>query len=99
MRLGACATHADLLRHPAVTTRLPVLAQALATLGSPLVRNMGTLGGNIATASPAGDALPPLYALEAQVEIASRGGVRRALLADCIAGPGKIKKGAATCSR
>ena len=89
LRLGACETHARLLRHPLVTARLPVLAQALAGLGSPLIRNMGTLGGNIATASPAGDALPPLLALDAEVEIASGTGTRRLLLAECIRGPGR----------
>ncbi len=88
LRLGATATHARLLAHPLVRERLPVLSRALAVLGSPLVRNMGTLGGNIATASPAGDTLPPLYALEATVELASRRGTRRLPLADFILGPG-----------
>jgi len=88
IRLGACETHARLLRHPLVRERLPVLAAALKVLGSPLIRNMGTLGGNIVTASPAGDTLAPLYALDAQVELVSRRGIRRALLADFIDGPG-----------
>jgi xanthine dehydrogenase FAD-binding subunit len=89
IRLGATATHARLLAHPLVRERLPVLAQALAALGSPLVRNMGTLGGNIVTASPAGDTLPPLYALDATVELASRQGTRRLPLADLVLGPGR----------
>lgn len=89
-RLGAGATHARLARHPLVRERLPVLAQALETLGSPLIRNMGTLGGNIVTASPAGDCLPPLYALDAQVELASRHGSRRLPLAELITGPGRV---------
>lgn len=91
VRLGACETHARLLRHPLLRSRLPVLASALATLGSPLVRNMGTLGGNIVTASPAGDTLPPLYALDAQVELASRQGTRLVPLAAFITGPGKTR--------
>ncbi|MHC1788682.1 FAD binding domain-containing protein [Solidesulfovibrio sp.] len=89
LRLGAGATHAALLAHPLVRRRLPVLAQALAGLGSPQIRNMGTLGGNIATASPAGDTLPPLYALEATVELASKAGRRELPLARCITGPGE----------
>jgi CO/xanthine dehydrogenase FAD-binding subunit len=89
VRLGATVTHARLLAHPLVRERLPALALALAVLGSPLVRNMGTLGGNIATASPAGDTLPPLYALDATVELASRQGTRRLPLADLVLGPGR----------
>lgn len=89
IRLGATVTHARLLAHPLVRERLPALARALAVLGSPLVRNMGTLGGNIATASPAGDTLPPLYALDATVELASRQGTRRLPLADLVLGPGR----------
>lgn len=90
VRLGAAATHAALARHPLVRERLPALARALSTLGSPLVRNMGTLGGNIVTASPAADTLPPLYALDAQVELASSGGLRRLPLAALILGPGRV---------
>lgn len=93
LRLGACETHARLLRHPLVAAGLPVLARALAVLGSPLVRNMGTIGGNIATASPAGDTLPPLYALDAAVELASRQGPRRVPLAGFILGPGRTALG------
>lgn len=89
-RLGAGATHAVLSRHSLVRGRLPVLARALDVLGSPLVRNMGTLGGNIVTASPAGDTLPPLLALDAVAEVASRAGVRRVPLAQLIVGPGRV---------
>jgi xanthine dehydrogenase FAD-binding subunit len=88
--LGAGATHARLLASPLVRNRLPVLAQALACLGSPPVRNMGTLGGNLVTASPAGDSLPPLYVLGAQVELLSPGGERRLPIADFIQGPGRV---------
>lgn len=91
LRLGACETHARLLRDPLVGSRLPGLGRALAVLGSPLVRNMGTLGGNIATASPAGDCLPPLYALDATVELASRRGIRRMPLDEFITGPGRTR--------
>jgi len=89
LRLGAGATHAALARHPLVRDRLPILATALSALGSPAIRNMGTLGGNIATASPAGDTLPPLLALNARVELASRGGIRSLPLAEFLLGPGR----------
>jgi len=94
LRIGATATHATMLDHPLVRQSLPVLTQALASLGSPLVRNMGTLGGNIVTASPAGDCLPPLVALDAVVELASRQGTRRMPLAELLVGPGRTALGA-----
>ena len=87
--LGAATTHAELLAHPLIRARLPVLAQALADLGSPPIRNMGTLGGNLCTASPAGDTLPPLLVLGAEVELASRAGTRRLPLASFLLGPGR----------
>ncbi|WP_243310036.1 FAD binding domain-containing protein [Fundidesulfovibrio agrisoli] len=87
--LGACETHASLLRHALVRERLPVLAGALQVLGSPLIRNMGTIGGNIVSASPAGDTLAPLYALDAQLELVSKWGARRVPLAGFIHGPGR----------
>ncbi|AGW14208.1 FAD binding domain-containing protein [Megalodesulfovibrio gigas] len=89
LRLGAMATHARLLGHPLIAARLPVLAQALAVLGAPAIRTMGTLGGNLVTASPAGDSLPPLLALNALVELASRSGVRQLPLAAFLLGPGR----------
>ncbi|MDQ1426666.1 MAG: hypothetical protein QOK39_142 [Acidimicrobiaceae bacterium] len=75
VRLGAAVTYTDLLQ-PAVAMHLPALAQAARTVGSPQIRNAGTIGGNLATASPAGDTLPVLSALEAIVEVAWAGGVR-----------------------
>ncbi|KHK03524.1 FAD binding domain-containing protein [Desulfovibrio sp. TomC] len=89
LRIGATATHACVLRHPLVRERLAVLAQALASLGSPLIRNMGTLGGNCVTASPAGDTLPPLCALDALVELVSRDGARRLPVSEFIVAPGR----------
>lgn len=88
--IGAAATHASILAHPLIREHLDVLRQAVATLGSPAIRAMGTLGGNICTASPAGDTLPPLYVLDAQVEIDAPSGTRRMPLSDFITGPGRI---------
>ena len=95
IRLGAAVTHTELLRHPLIVACLPVLAQALRTLGSPLIRNMGTIGGNICTASPAGDTLPPLYILQAEVELCSRDDVRILPIREFITGPGEtqLRKG------
>ena len=67
--------------------RLPGLAIASRTVGSLQIRNRGTVGGNLATASPAGDALPPLYTAGAVVELASTRGTRRVPVAELITGP------------
>ena len=67
--------------------RLPGLAMASRTVGSPQIRNRGTVAGNVGTASPAGDALPPLLAAGAEVELASLAGVRRLPLAEVCLGP------------
>lgn len=91
VRIGSCTTHAHLLESVIVREHLSILAQALEVLGSPLIRNMGTIGGNICTASPAGDTLPPLYALDAEVELRRKDGERRMAVRDFIAGPGQIR--------
>ena len=91
IRIGACTTHTALLSDSAVGAHLPVLTQAVRVLGSPLIRNMGTLGGNICTASPAGDTLPPLCVLKGSVELLSRDGARTLAIEDFIAGPGKTR--------
>jgi len=88
LRIGGLTTHARLLSDPLIEKYLPVLRKALKVLGSPLIRNLGTIGGNICTASPAGDTLPPLYALRAELELRSRNAVRRMPIEDFITGPG-----------
>lgn len=93
IRIGACATFAQMLESAVVREYLPILGQALEVLGSPPIRNMGTIGGNICTASPAGDTLPPLYALDAEVELRRHDGGRRMALKDFIVGPGQTRRG------
>jgi len=65
---------------------LPALAEASRTVGSPQIRNRGTIGGNLGTASPAGDALPPLAIEGAEVECVSVRGSRRLPLLDFVTG-------------
>lgn len=89
IRIGAAATHRQLLGSSLIQEELPVLSMAIKTLGSPLIRGMGTIGGNVCTASPAGDCLPPLYVLDAVVELHSRGAVRTMPIAAFISGPGE----------
>ena len=85
LRVGAGVTYTRIIEE--VGDRLPGLAMASRTVGSPQIRNRGTVGGNLGTASPAGDALPPLYASDAEVEIASVEGSRRVPVAEFIVGP------------
>jgi CO/xanthine dehydrogenase FAD-binding subunit len=85
LRLGAGVTFSRVIDE--IAGQLPGLAIASRTVGSPQIRNRGTLGGNLGTASPAGDALPPLVAADAEVELASAAGTRRLPIADFILGP------------
>ena len=75
VRLGAGLTYAEAMRAP-LAELLPALAEASRTVGSPQIRNRGTIGGNLGTASPAGDALPPLLVGDGEVEVASVRGER-----------------------
>lgn len=85
LRLGATATYEHLI--PALRHELPALALAARTIGSPQIRRRATIGGNLGTASPAGDAHPPLLAAGAQVEVASPAGTRLIAITDFFAGP------------
>ena len=85
---GRGVTYTTLLGRRAWPRLLPALAQAARTVGSPQIRNAGTIGGNLVTASPAGDTLPVLVALEATVELASaRHGARRLPVSEFLTGP------------
>lgn len=85
LQLGAAATYEQLTM--ALREDFPALAMAARTVGSPQIRHRGTIGGNLGTASPAGDALPPLLAAGAQVEAASVAGPRRIEITDFFTGP------------
>jgi CO/xanthine dehydrogenase FAD-binding subunit len=74
LRVGAGVPYATVIG--ALGDRLPGLAQAARTVGSPQIRNRGTVGGNLGAASPAGDSHPPLLAGDAVIEVESRRGIR-----------------------
>ena len=83
--LGAALTYTE-AGAGEVAAALPALAEAARTVGSPQIRNRGTVGGNLGTASPAGDALPPLLVEGAHVEIVSVRGERRLPLTEFLLG-------------
>lgn len=85
LRIGAGVTYAEIAAEP-IAGFVPALAQAARTVGSPQIRNAATIGGNLATCSPAGDGLPPLAALDAVVELSSAGGTRRLPIAEFMVG-------------
>jgi CO/xanthine dehydrogenase FAD-binding subunit len=71
MEIGAMVTHAQLEKSEDIKKYFPVLSKAAADIGSPQIRNRGTIGGNIVNASPAGDLLSPLMAYDAQFKLLS----------------------------
>jgi Aerobic-type carbon monoxide dehydrogenase, middle subunit CoxM/CutM homologs len=84
--IGSAATLATILENQDVPQ---ILKEALSVMASPAIRNVATLGGNICNASPAGDTLPPLHALEAALVIQNSAGSRELPVADFIKGPGQ----------
>lgn len=77
LSIGALATYTDMIRSPEINARVPMLIQASRLVGGPQIQNRGTIGGNIANASPAGDTLPVLAAMGAVVVLRSAAGERR----------------------
>ena len=84
LRLGSGLTYTEAME---LAEPLRALAEASRTVGGPQIRNRGTIGGNLGTASPAGDALPPLLVYDAEVELSSVRGERRLALRDFLIGP------------
>lgn len=77
LSIGALATFTDVIRSPLVRKRLPMLAAAAREVGAVQIQHRGTIGGNVANASPAGDTLPVLAVAEATVVLQSAAGARQ----------------------
>ena len=75
--IGALTTYADVLQHPVLRSEFPLLCDAAAQTGGAATQNRGTLGGNIANASPAADSPPALLVYDAELELVSARGSRR----------------------
>lgn len=84
LRIGALATHSEIAEK---VSGIDCLSRAALSIGSPQIRNMGTLGGNLANASPAADLYPPLMVLDAQVNLKSKSRERTVAISDLPKGP------------
>ena len=92
IHIGPLVTITELAESPLVREKLPALADGADNLGSPLVRNRGTIGGNICNARPAADTLIPASALNCRLILASASGERTVGIDDFITGPGKTSR-------
>ncbi len=88
--LGAAVTHATIVGHPLIDASAACLVQASALIGGPQVRNVATLGGNVAHALPAADATIALVALDASAELATPSGRREVPIESVFTGPGQV---------
>jgi carbon-monoxide dehydrogenase medium subunit len=86
--LGAATPHTEIVRSKLVQEKAPLLAKVVGTIGSPAIQNSGTIGGNLANASPAADSAVALLALGATLTLASAKGERTVAVADFFTGPG-----------
>ena len=87
--VGACTTFTDTELSEVFNRRLPCLCQAAASVGSPQIRNRGTLGGSIVNANPSSDIIPVLTVAQASVKLLSEKGSRLMSIEDFITGNGK----------
>lgn len=88
--IGAMATHSEIASDPLIRTHFPALAMACNQVGSVQIRNRGTIGGNLANASAAGDLIPVLYLLGASIEIFDKeGNLRTIPVEELILQPGR----------
>ncbi|HEY8843966.1 MAG TPA: FAD binding domain-containing protein [Gaiellaceae bacterium] len=86
LRLASGLTYTEAMKAP-LADEARALAEASRTVGGPQIRNRGTIGGNLGTSSPAGDALPPLLVYYAELELASTRGSRTVPLVEFVVGP------------
>ena len=92
IRIGAMATHGKIAEDPTIKEKVRVLHEATKLVGSPQIRHLGTLGGNIAESSVAGDGLAACVALNADVTLKSVRGERTMSINDFLAGEGAKKR-------
>ena len=87
--IGSLTTHSEIEENSLIEKNYYPLFQAVYSLGSPQIRNLGTIGGNIGNASPSGDTIPPLYIMDAKIKLMSKNGERIIDINNFFKGPGK----------
>jgi len=87
--IGATTKYREIRRSPIINAYAPILIEAVRQIGSPQIQNLGTIGGNLGTASPAGDSIPPLYVLNAKVKLQKVGSAREVHIDKFFLGPRK----------
>ena len=88
VRIGAACSLAEIVNSSFMTVNLNVLSSGASIVGSPQIRNLATIGGNLCNAAPSADSAPPLLVLDAQMELASLQERRQVSLASFFLGPG-----------
>jgi len=89
LRIGTLATHQSVADNPVINERFGALGAACSKVGTPQIRSMGTVGGNLCNGSPSSDSAPPLIALDAAVKLLGVGGERVIPLEAFFVGPGE----------
>jgi carbon-monoxide dehydrogenase medium subunit len=92
VRVGGCVNVAHFLRHPLLLEYADIARQSATQFANPMIRNLATVGGNLASASPAADLAPPLLALGADIELSGKTGKRVMPLEDFFVGPRKTAR-------
>jgi len=90
IEIGPLMTHSEISSHPLIQTHIPALAKAVSYIGSPQIRNLGTIAGNMCHASPAADSLPILYCRNAKIEVQTQKHTTLIPIEEFITGPGFI---------
>ncbi|MBM7866953.1 xanthine dehydrogenase FAD-binding subunit XdhB [Heliobacterium gestii] len=95
LSIGAAATFSRIVADPLISRHVPVLADAVETVGGPQIRRVATIGGNVCNGATSADSASTLFALDAVLQIQGPGGVRLTPIRDFYAGPGRVHLGQA----
>ncbi len=90
--IGATTKYREIRRSPLINAYSPILIESIRQIGSPQIQSLGTIGGNLGTASPAGDSIPPLYVLNSKVKLQKLGSSREVQIDKFFLGPRKTVK-------
>lgn len=92
LRVGAAVTHATACEHPLIRNRIPLLASACRSIGSPQIRNRGTIGGNVGNGAACADAVPALVCLDAIARVATPEGECDVPIAELVCSSGRWRQ-------